>query len=125
MTLSWVCCWFSVEILFEIDKNVVLSSRGGELENLTSLVSGTSRSMFTLERDLKSHVYRIKQGILHLAHIDRISKGKYWIPSIISITQALLYSTIQWLKNGDKCNSKPEVYWKCNVWQTGYAIPVL
>ena len=91
-----VCCWFLVEIQFEIDKNVVFSSRGEELENLTSLVSRTSRSMFTLEIDLKSHFYRIKQWILHLTHIERISKGKCWIPSIISITQGtiVLYYTM-------------------------------
>ena len=53
-----------------------------------------------------------------------LSKGKCWIPSIKSITQGLLYCTTQWLENGDKCNSKPEVYWTCNVWQAGYAIPV-
>ena len=29
------------------------------------------------------------------------------------------------IENGDKSNSKPEVYRKGNVWQTGYAHPGL
>ena len=50
---------------------------------------------------------------------------KYEIPLIRSITQdtILLYYTM--IRNEDKYNNKPEVYQKCNVWQTGYAIPVL
>ena len=40
------------------------------------------------------------------------------------LRKTLLYCTTQWLENNDKCRSKPEVYWKCNIWQIDYAIPV-